>query len=50
MLWTEPTNAAPQDRIMTDAFSVVKHGETAYTEIRRFIIILNHVNFHSICV
>jgi hypothetical protein len=47
LLWTEPSNSGPTD--MSDAFSIVRYGETVYSEVRRYIAV-KCFSHHSLCV
>jgi len=52
VLWSEPAGQMPSESPaigMKGAFSVVKHNELSYTEIRRFLVIKPHV-YHSLCL
>jgi hypothetical protein len=50
MLWTEPAGLASPGRTRGSThFSVVKYGEAAYTEVRRFVVVRNKGAF-SQCV
>lgn len=49
LLWTEPSHDDSRNEEMDDAFSVVRFGQSAYTEIRRFIVVRSFV-YHSICM
>ena len=50
MLWTEPAGQANPGRTRGSThFSVVKYSETAYSEIRRFVVVRNKGTF-SQCV
>jgi hypothetical protein len=39
MLWSEPAGATASRSALNDAFSVVKFGESVYTNIRRFVVV-----------
>jgi hypothetical protein len=39
MLWSEPAGATASRNGLNDAFSVVKFGESVYTNIRRFVVV-----------
>jgi len=50
MLWTEPAGRVNPGRTRGSThFSVVKYSETAYSEIRRFVVVRNKGAF-SQCV
>jgi hypothetical protein len=41
MLWTEPAGVTPGKTRGSTHFSLVRYGEHAYSEVRRFIVINN---------
>ncbi|KAI9696681.1 MAG: hypothetical protein M1820_008055 [Bogoriella megaspora] len=52
MLWTEPSNPPDPDEPRTRGsthFSIIRYGETAFSEIRRFIVVQPRER-HSLCV
>lgn len=39
MLYTEPAGNAARMNELNDAFSIVRFGETVYSQIRRFVVV-----------